>query len=284
MNKRRMHRQNRCKSRIRRPLATLVAAFALFSCDPELPKRLPPPKIPPPTVVDASVKKKPVPKPMAKPSMQQAMKPAMEPEKAKTPMRTAKRSSKKKAPCGKFCGMAKDYPKIAPILHRRTTQSRPKMRLTPKQGKDAEGYIIKDLPLMPESRKLRGKMPKTVIELIRSVNERGVTRNDAEEMAEYFTRFLKSMNMIKLGKFDECMSHMVGREWSNVDYSGEPMTWQSQRKFYNRKRPKAMDWVKNIKTKLYLYRFLKMEVRMRYFKMLFHPSGKPPALEPPKRG
>ncbi|MFH0737396.1 MAG: hypothetical protein V1827_02825 [Candidatus Micrarchaeota archaeon] len=168
------------------------------------------------------------------------------------------------------------YRKIAEMIMSRVKQQKKKMKLTHEEGNLAAGYLLKALAKrspMPKTKALLDHMPKTTIELLRGVNERGVKADEAERMARYLVRFLSSMKIRRQGTFDECISHMIGREWHEVDYSGEGMTWQSQKKLY------ASEDVTDLKTAKHLYGFLKIERTLNYFKKLFRPRGGFPPLD-----
>ncbi|MEW6749174.1 MAG: hypothetical protein AB1295_05700 [Candidatus Micrarchaeota archaeon] len=268
------------------PLLAALAACSICACDPKIPPKPELPKVPK-TSMAVSKEEAPATTTMSMSRPAIAMQPDMDAPKpmaaeAKPAVKSgpAKKPEPKtaKPPCGAFCALhGQGYGEAAPILHRRVTQQRRKMKLTAEEGRLAASYLAKDLPSMPRSKALLKEMPRTAIELIRGVNERGVMKEDAEQMAYYLIRFLKSMRMKNLSTFDECISHMIGREWHQIDYSGEGMTWQGQRKMYNRKSPERMDWVKDIKKAVYLHRFFEIEHRMRYFRKLFAPAGRLPA-------
>lgn len=263
----------------KKPLLAALAACSIISCDSQLPERGPKPKVPPVTM--SAHDEEPDFDAMKKAAMKPPMKPVKKPDAMKPVVKKAPRPQPKASPCGHFCSLTPDkYGEAAVILNKRTTQKRKKMKLTFEQGELAAGYLVKWLPSLPKTRELIKKMPKTTIELVRSINERGVTRKDAEEMADYLLRFLQSMKMTNLGTFDECISHMIGREWKEIDYSGEEMTWQGQRRFYNKRSRRRLDWVKNIKKAIYLHRFFEIEQKLRYFRKIFAPQGQLPSLKP----
>jgi len=264
----------------KQPLLAALAACSIISCDSQLPERGPKPKIPPVTM-SAPAEEPDVGKPMKRPAMKPAMEPMKKPDAMKQPeVKKAPKPKPQKASCGHFCSLTPEkYGEAAVILQKRTTQKRKKMKLTFEEGELAAGYLVKWLPYLPKSSALIKKMPKTTIELVRSINERGVKKKDAEEMADYLLRFLKSMKIMNKGMFDECISHMIGREWHQIDYSGEGMTWQGQRRFYNRRSRRRLDWVKNIKKAVYLHRFFQIERKLRYFRKMFAPQGQLPDLE-----
>lgn len=157
---------------------------------------------------------------------------------------------------------------LAKIIERRMNQEKPKMKLTAGQGRLASAYVTEDLPSMPRCLELAGVMPKTAIELLRSVHERGVQRKDAEEMAEYLVRMHNSLRMANPAQLDENTSRVIGRNWSEIDYSGENMTSESQMKYYRN--------VPDFKTLPSLRSFFRQESLMPYFRKQYHPEGSVP--------
>jgi hypothetical protein len=153
------------------------------------------------------------------------------------------------------------------IIARRVTQDNPKMKLTPEEGRLAESYLHADLPAMPQALALSERMPKTAIELVRAVHERGVTREDAEGMAAYLIRMLDSMGMSKIDTFDECCSHVLGRRWSQIDYSGESLDSQRQERLYTSRGVPDLLTAENVR------KYFAVESKMPYFKRIFKPQG-----------
>jgi hypothetical protein len=153
------------------------------------------------------------------------------------------------------------------IIARRVAQSKTKMKLTPDEGRLAEGYLRSDLPLMPTASALAGRMPKTTIEIIRAIHERNVTREDAEGMAAYLNRMLDSMHLSKLDTFDDCCSHVLGRRWDQIDYSGEGQSWQSQERLYSSRG------APDLLTAEHVRKYFAVESRMPYFRRIFNPQG-----------
>jgi hypothetical protein len=154
----------------------------------------------------------------------------------------------------------------ADILERRVAQEKPKMRLSAEEGKRAAIYLLSGLQL-PNLRKLAALMPKTAIELARSMHERGVAKADAEAMAAYLFELRESLKMENPLPFDENNSHCIGREWHEIDYSGEGMSWQDQKRFY------AARGVADFKKPEHLVRFFELESKMPYFKKLYRPRA-----------
>jgi hypothetical protein len=162
---------------------------------------------------------------------------------------------------------SESYSALNDIIARRVAQSKTKMKLTPDEGRLAEGYLRSDLPLMPTASALAGRMPKTTIEIIRAMHERNVTREDAEGMASYLLRMLDSMRLSKLETFDDCCSHVLGRQWNQIDYSGEKIDWQSQQRHY------ASRGVPDLLTAEHVRKYFAVESGMPYFRRIFNPQG-----------
>jgi len=159
------------------------------------------------------------------------------------------------------------YGPLAEVIGRRVAQESPKMKLTPQQGIDAACYALSDLGAMPHARALLARMPKTAIELLRGVHERNVTREDAEGMADYLGRMLDSMRLSKIETFDECCSHVLGRRWSQIDYSGERLDPVQQERHYTSRG------VPDLLTAEHVRRYFAVESKMPYFRRLFRPQG-----------
>ena len=141
------------------------------------------------------------------------------------------------------------------------------MKLTPEQGSFAESYIRMELPRSPALLALAASMPKTTIELARAVHERGVSRQDADGIAAYLLRMLGSMRISRLDKFDECCSHVLGRRWGQIDYSGEGIDWRKQERFYSSKG------APDLLTEEHVRSYFAVESKMPYFRKIFSPQG-----------
>jgi hypothetical protein len=144
------------------------------------------------------------------------------------------------------------------------------MRLTPDEGARAAVYVLSDLRSMPACEALSRIMPKTAIEILRSVHERDVSRLAAEGMSVHLRRLHDSMKMRNPKPFDENTSHVIGREWHEIDYSGEGMSWQSQKRFYLRYG------ITDLKSAENLRKLFEVESRMPYFSRIYQPEGKLP--------
>lgn len=159
------------------------------------------------------------------------------------------------------------FPALSDIIAQRVAQSRTKMKLTPDEGRLAEEYLRSDLPFMPFASALASKMPKTTIEIVRAMHERGVIREDAEGMAAYLIRMLDSMRLSKVDTFDNCCSHVLGRRWSQIDYSGESLDAARQERSYTSRG------VPDLLTAEHVRRYFAVESKMPYFRRLFNPQG-----------
>ena len=158
------------------------------------------------------------------------------------------------------------YAKVAAIIEARVSQEKRKMKLTEEEGKNAALYLLQDLPEMPKCQELLEVMPKSTIELIRGVNERGV----AEKIADYLMRFQESMRLGNLPQLDENHSHVIGREWHQIDYRGEGMSWQRNKAHWSRKGVPDFRKAEHIQT------YLEWESRQSFFKRIYRPNGQLP--------
>ena len=70
--------------------------------------------------------------------------------------------------------------------------------------------------------------------------------------------------------FDENCSHVVGREWQDIDYRDEGMTWQKQQAIH---QPKGIAHFKDVAN---LRQFFQVESRAPYFQKLYRVKGAAP--------
>ena len=91
----------------------------------------------------------------------------------------------------------------------------------------------------------------------------------AEEMAQYLYEPTGLFQFEKLFAFDENTSHIIGRDWQEIDYSGEGMTWQKQQAVY---QPYG---IVNFKSVIYLKKFFPVESKLPYFKKTYRPKNTP---------
>lgn len=77
-------------------------------------------------------------------------------------------------------------------------------------------------------------------------------------MATYLHTVPEKFSVKNINVFDENTSHIIGREWSEIDYGGEGMTWEKQQKKY-----KPYD-VNNFKSLDNLTKFFPVESELPY--------------------
>jgi hypothetical protein len=165
---------------------------------------------------------------------------------------------------------AAGWPTLADILAQRVAQTRRKMKLSEEEAARVAVELIDELPSLPGARQLLEVMPKTTIELVRSVRERGVAASEAERMAKYLLQARTDLAMENPGPFDENCSHVIGREWQDIDYRDEGMTWQKQQAIY---LPKGIAHFKDV---VNLRQFFKIESKAPYFQKLYRVTGSAP--------
>ena len=100
-----------------------------------------------------------------------------------------------------------------------------------------------------------------------AVYVRGLDLNEAEKMATYLYNLFFKFKFENPGAFDENTSHIIGREWYEINYSGENMTWQNQREKY------LPYGVLNFKSVEYLTKFFFIESNLPYFIKIYRPKN-----------
>lgn len=78
---------------------------------------------------------------------------------------------------------------------------------------------------------------------------------------------VREKTLDELTGVDVSQSHVIGREWHQIDYSGEPMTWQSQKAAWE---PLG---VVNFKEARFLETYFKIVSKMAFFKRVYQPGG-----------
>jgi len=160
-----------------------------------------------------------------------------------------------------------DWKTLEPIVVSRIHQENPKMKLSQKQG-NSFAHFLKDLPgSTHQLKKLKDILPKTTVELLRSVQERGVPIKEAEKMAAYLEKLVAWFKFKDIAAFDENTSHIIGREWYEIDYTGENMTWQNQKIKY------APAGILNFKSLAMLKKFFPVEAKLPYFRQSYLPQN-----------
>ncbi len=162
------------------------------------------------------------------------------------------------------------YEQLATVIAARVAQTTPKMKLDAEQGLRLAQNVYEALPSMPETRALSRTMPKAALELVRSTYERSVTTAEAERMARYLSHLVDHLRPKNLAALDENCSHVVGREWRDIDYSGEGLSWERQQRIY------SIKGVPNFKEAATLERFFRVESQAPYFNRIYRPDGAVP--------
>jgi hypothetical protein len=163
-----------------------------------------------------------------------------------------------------------DLGAAADIVEARVAQSRRKMKLELPEGLTAARALLSLLPNLPESRRLLATMPKATVELVRGISERGVPQDEAERIARYLLELHDALAMENPKPLDENTSHVICREWHEIDYRDEGMTWEKQQSIY------APRGVPNFKTEASFRTFFRIESQAPYFKKLYRPRGEAP--------
>jgi hypothetical protein len=163
------------------------------------------------------------------------------------------------------CKLPTQWKGLCSVVHKRVCQKRPKMRLTEVDAKGLEEFLNATEDTFPNLDKLQSVLPKTTVELLRSVQQRGVASKEAELMAAYLKTTVEGFHFQNVPAFDENTSHIIGREWHEIDYSGEGMTWAKQKAHY------APYGIKDFKSVDCLKKFIPVESKLPYFRKLYRP-------------
>ena len=169
---------------------------------------------------------------------------------------------------------ARDFAAAADAIAARVAQAKPKMRLTRDEGYAAARALL-ELADRESIRELHAVMPRSTVELARAVRERGVSVDEAEAIARYLASVVRGLDFQRLGVFDENHSHVTGRDWPDIDYTGEGMTWQGQRDDWS---PRG---VKSFKRAVYIHAYFVGAERLPHWKKVYRPRGKMAAVAPP---
>ncbi|MEY4463852.1 MAG: hypothetical protein RLZZ81_823 [Pseudomonadota bacterium] len=85
-------------------------------------------------------------------------------------------------------------------------------------------------------------------------------------MAKYLQEFIKSYNFQNVAAFENNTSHIIGRQWHEIDYFGEGMTWQGQKAKY---APYGIVGFKSVDC---LKKFFQVESKLPYFAKIYKPK------------
>ena len=162
----------------------------------------------------------------------------------------------------------KGFGAAARVIAARTAQRQAKMRLTVVDARGAAAALLLFLPRMPSARRLHDVMPQSTVELVRAVAERGVPEAEAEALAAYLTRAVQVLRCANLPQLDRNHSHVVGRHWHEIDYTGEGTTWQARRDHW------ARLGVADFRTARHVHRYFVAESKLAYFRRIYKPRGR----------
>lgn len=153
------------------------------------------------------------------------------------------------------------------ILQKRVEQHQPKMKLSEDSAVGLEMFLLTTTSSFDNLKKLKTILPKTTVELLMSVAFRNVKVEDAEAIARYLKNMLIIYDFQNVTAFDENTSHIIGRDWSEIDYSNEAMTSETQEKKYKKYS------ITNFKTIENIERFFPVESKLPYFKKIYKPRN-----------
>ena len=157
---------------------------------------------------------------------------------------------------------------LKPILISRVIQTKPKMKLSLTQAQSLGLFLNNLTTPTPELIHLQKVLPKTTVELLMAVYSRGLPLAEAEKMAAYLQTILDKFQFENVKQFDENTSHIIGREWQDIDYTGEGMTWQKQKQHY------LSYGIVNFKSAKNLNKFFAVESKLPYFRKIYRPRIK----------
>ncbi|HJD67171.1 MAG TPA: NUDIX hydrolase [Rickettsia endosymbiont of Bembidion lapponicum] len=165
-----------------------------------------------------------------------------------------------------YCNLTKEWQKLCPILNARVEQTARKMKLQESNAKSLEKFLSSTNYNFIYLSELQNFLPKTTLELLIAINERGLDIKEADLMAKYLQGLIESYNFQNVAAFDENTSHIIGRDWHEIDYSGEGMTWQGQKAKYT-----PYD-ITNFKSVECLKKFFAFESKLPYFTKIYKPN------------
>ena len=141
------------------------------------------------------------------------------------------------------------------------------MKLQESEAKSLEHYINQTHFNFFYLSKLQFLMPKTTTELFMATYKRNLNKSEAEKMAHYLITEFKYYKFKNAPAFDNNTSHIIGREWYEIDYAGEGMTWKKQKEKY------APYGISNFKTLNCLKKFFPVESKLPYFNKTYQPTN-----------
>lgn len=170
---------------------------------------------------------------------------------------------------------ARDYGAAAEVIAKRSAQRERKMRLSADEALAAATALL-DVADREAFRSLVAVMPRSTVELARAVHERGVPVEEAETIARYLADVAATLAFERLHVFDENHSHVTGREWHEIDYSGEGMTWQGQRDYW------TPHGVRSFETAADIHAYFVGAEKLPHWKKVYRPRGRMAGVTPPQ--
>ncbi len=169
---------------------------------------------------------------------------------------------------------ARGFGSAADVIARRVAQRQPKMRLSESEALAAATALL-ELADRESFRALVAVMPRSTVELARAVRERGVPVDEASAIARYLVHVATTLAFERLAVFDDNHSHVTGREWHEIDYTGENMTWQGQRDYWT---PRG---VRSFETAADIHAYFVGAEKLRHWKRVYRPRGRMADVTPP---
>jgi len=162
----------------------------------------------------------------------------------------------------------KGFGEVASVIEERVEQRSPKMKLTNAQGIQAAVFAVQHLTALPRLRALHEVMPHSTVELVRAIEDRGVAAEEVERIADLLLALVAHLDFARLDRFDKNHSHVTGREWREIDYTGEKMTWQGQKKYWSKKG------VPSFKKAEHIHRYFAHAYELPHFARVYRPRAK----------
>ena len=178
------------------------------------------------------------------------------------------------APVDALAALRTRDPNLADVIARRVAQTSAKMKLSVEQGQTVAAAVLAVLD-RPPVQVLARVMPRSTVELARAAAERGVSLEELDAIASYLARVVATIQPQRLATFDDNHSHVTGRDWHEIDYSGESMTWEGQRDAWV---PKG---VTSFKRAEYIHAYFVGAEKLAHWKRVYQPRGKMADLEKP---
>jgi hypothetical protein len=170
---------------------------------------------------------------------------------------------------------ARELAAPADAIARRVAQRARKMKLSMDDALAAAQSLLELADRAP-IRALAAVMPRSTVELARAVHGRGVSVAEAERIASYLGHVADTLAFERLHVFDDNHSHVTGRDWHEIDYSGEGMTWQGQRDYWT---PRG---VQSFKRAAYIHAYFVGAEKLPHWRRVYRPRGKMAAVAPPR--